>query len=401
MKPPKGETEVQAAERIAHRLETFELESLACGDTGEYWEYVAVWVTTFDVQGRAAVELAFDGTRAFLRSCAERTIPANTECSFADGTTTDGWEICAAIAEHKGHGYPSSYLALRPSVSGREARLKSDLVAKAGHRKRLTTAWFEAIKARQVSPTFIHLDKDFSEVSAAELVWPDAKVSLCLWHIERAVGVKLGYGPNTFKTMYYPLDAKDIIPSLDPTFLPSNYNPLHQRRSGINRAGRNLPTTSSHPAPPSPHPQTTASQSASTTFASHVKFPTPSQGFVGSEMLCQVVLEQEKAARREDEERGHSGEDGREEGDVEVVGCGGGEGGEGGGHGNDEELAEAIDRAIVDDFAAVSVDAVVLETDQRKRLKETHQQTRKRKAKEAARDKVSELLRAQKVKNAH
>jgi hypothetical protein len=43
----------------------------------------------------------------------------------------------------------------------------------------------------EVSPTFVHNDKDFQEIGAVQVAWPKAKIQLCYWHVKRAIGKRL------------------------------------------------------------------------------------------------------------------------------------------------------------------------------------------------------------------
>jgi len=38
-----------------------------------------------------------------------------------------------------------------------------------------------------VVPKFVHSDKDMAEIGMSQQVWPDVKVQLCWWHIQKAV----------------------------------------------------------------------------------------------------------------------------------------------------------------------------------------------------------------------
>ena len=40
-------------------------------------------------------------------------------------------------------------------------------------------------------PLFIKMDKDRGQIGAAQQVWPDATVSLCLWHKLKAIKRRL------------------------------------------------------------------------------------------------------------------------------------------------------------------------------------------------------------------
>jgi hypothetical protein len=42
-----------------------------------------------------------------------------------------------------------------------------------------------------ICPEFIKMDKDIGQINATKLVWPQTTVSLCLWHVLRAIKKRL------------------------------------------------------------------------------------------------------------------------------------------------------------------------------------------------------------------
>jgi hypothetical protein len=42
-----------------------------------------------------------------------------------------------------------------------------------------------------LNPVFFLTDKDFTQISAAQTIWPEIKIQLCKWHIQQAVETKL------------------------------------------------------------------------------------------------------------------------------------------------------------------------------------------------------------------
>jgi transposase-like protein len=47
--------------------------------------------------------------------------------------------------------------------------------------------WFICLRDRGISAGFISLDKDHAEITAARSVWSNAKIQVCMWHVESAV----------------------------------------------------------------------------------------------------------------------------------------------------------------------------------------------------------------------
>ncbi|KAG6838636.1 hypothetical protein C0991_010048, partial [Blastosporella zonata] len=55
--------------------------------------------------------------------------------------------------------------------------------------------WTICLKAAyDINPTFVHVDKDMAEISMTQQVWRSAKISLCWWHLRRAVRTRLANG---------------------------------------------------------------------------------------------------------------------------------------------------------------------------------------------------------------
>jgi hypothetical protein len=46
---------------------------------------------------------------------------------------------------------------------------------------------FELLKSNGVDPIFVKMDKDIGQIRAAQEVWPQACINICLWHILKAI----------------------------------------------------------------------------------------------------------------------------------------------------------------------------------------------------------------------
>jgi hypothetical protein len=77
-----------------------------------------------------------------------------------------------------------------------------------------------------LDPDVFHTDKDFAEISARKLVWPDCVHQICAWHRDRAVGERLS--KNKLSTVVY--NPAEVIKHyghdfVDPGFLPRTQRP--------------------------------------------------------------------------------------------------------------------------------------------------------------------------------
>ena len=58
---------------------------------------------------------------------------------------------------------------------------------------------FKNLKQHDIKPLFIKMDKDRGQIWAAREIWPTATISLCLWHVLRAVRRRLLEPKNVLK----------------------------------------------------------------------------------------------------------------------------------------------------------------------------------------------------------
>ena len=85
-------------------------------------------------------------------------------------------ELYSVMAEHDNTGFPLSYCLLSTVTT-------IDL----GKQTKALTAWAKCLKDKYgVNPKFVHVDKDMVEIGMVRVVW-NAKISLCWWHLRRAV----------------------------------------------------------------------------------------------------------------------------------------------------------------------------------------------------------------------
>ncbi|GAA6000782.1 hypothetical protein JCM5350_006974 [Sporobolomyces pararoseus] len=169
-------------------------------DPAPSWEAEAWLNPTFEAQAKAAKEILFDGTH---------------------GLTHSGWELVVGFAEDRGASYPIGFLALRASAN----RGKTNGAAKAAKNARveLTQNFFQLLRDNlEVDPGVVHVDKDFSEISAAKEVWGEAKVQTCLWHMKKAVDRRLSKQANRQRTRYSVKEVQQVVPSANSNFQPTN-----------------------------------------------------------------------------------------------------------------------------------------------------------------------------------
>ncbi|KAJ7086004.1 hypothetical protein B0H15DRAFT_950602 [Mycena belliarum] len=123
-------------------------------------------------------------------------------------TNSKHLELYSIMAEHDGAGFPLSYLLLSTATSIDQ-----------GKRKQALTAWARCVRDTYgITVKFTHVDKDMAEIGMLKEVW-DAKISLCWWHLRRAVRTRLANAKLT-TTPYDPHRAHAEFSFIDVAFVP-------------------------------------------------------------------------------------------------------------------------------------------------------------------------------------
>lgn len=114
------------------------------------------------------------------------------------------------MVEHDNAGYPIAYCLLTTASSIDDQKRTKALVV-----------FIRAVmETYGISPTFCHVDKDLGEIAALREVWPYAKISLCWWHLRRAVRTRLS-NKKLGTTHYNPARARASFPFVDEIFRPA------------------------------------------------------------------------------------------------------------------------------------------------------------------------------------
>ncbi|KAL0578322.1 hypothetical protein V5O48_003669 [Marasmius crinis-equi] len=92
-----------------------------------------------------------------------------------------GLELYGVLAEHDGAGYPLAYCLLSTASS---TILGKRILALEHFARQLRDRY-------GVRPRHYHVDKDMAEIRVAQKVWPGASISLCYWHLNRAIEERL------------------------------------------------------------------------------------------------------------------------------------------------------------------------------------------------------------------
>jgi len=90
-----------------------------------------------------------------------------------------GFELYSVIGQSDGAGFALAYLLISSNTNTK----KSD-----GMRTSILTEFFNQLQNRGLKYLeFFLSDKDFAQITAAQSVWSNIKIQLCLWHIKKAL----------------------------------------------------------------------------------------------------------------------------------------------------------------------------------------------------------------------
>lgn len=97
-----------------------------------------------------------------------------------------------------------------------------------GARKDILKAFFQSLQNCGVSNlTYFITDKDFAQISAAQYVWPNVKIQICLWHIKKALKRRLADNTLPKSVTYSSYIAHETFDFINIEFhppLPSTLN---------------------------------------------------------------------------------------------------------------------------------------------------------------------------------
>ena len=120
-------------------------------------------------------------------------------------TNNLAWELYAIMGVIDGTGFPLSYLLIS---AGKNRNITGILIQ-----------WMQALKERNLKDfPYILTDKDFSEINAAQTVWPESYLQLCVWHIQRAIKQRLASNKISSYYSYNPKIAHEECSTIDPNW---------------------------------------------------------------------------------------------------------------------------------------------------------------------------------------
>ncbi|KAF7329636.1 SWIM-type domain-containing protein [Mycena kentingensis (nom. inval.)] len=155
-------------------------------------------------------------------------------------TNSRNLELYAIMGELDNAGFPIAYCLLTTASAISQ-----------GKRKKSLSAFLSCVKAAYgINPEFTHVDKDTGEISALQAIFPRAKVSICWWHVDDAVGKRLRKAKLS-TTPYKPAVARQQF-----DFIALDFRPVGKPDKDEYEGGKpeDLPAEEDAPPPASLNP---------------------------------------------------------------------------------------------------------------------------------------------------
>ncbi|CAG8653296.1 28384_t:CDS:2 [Gigaspora margarita] len=117
------------------------------------------------------------------------------------------YELYSIIGQFDGSGFAMAYLFV-------EGKNKKD-----GAATEILALFFESLYNLGMNNIqFFLTDKDYTQISAAQKIWPNAKIQICLWHIKRALKKRLADNTPPKVITYSSYSANQVFRFIDIEF---------------------------------------------------------------------------------------------------------------------------------------------------------------------------------------
>ena len=126
-----------------------------------------------------------------------------------------GYELFGVIANFNGCGFPIAYMFLGDN----NARIIPEH-ERTPSRMDMIQRFFRTLRHAGFAPAFMFSDKDVGQINGIETVFGANALRLCLWHIQRAVKLRLA-GDKVQSPRYDVASAQAVFDFVNPRFLPT------------------------------------------------------------------------------------------------------------------------------------------------------------------------------------
>ncbi|KAJ7101717.1 hypothetical protein C8R44DRAFT_887916 [Mycena epipterygia] len=165
------------------------------------------------------VEMICWGMKKIAEPLKGKVVEIGVDATY--NTNSRHLELYSIMGEHEGAGFPISYCLLSTATSIDQ-----------GKRTQALTAWAKCVRDTYgIIAQFTHVDKDMAEIGMLREVW-NAKISLCWWHLRRAVRTRLA-SRKLSTTPYDPGRAHAEFSFINIAFVPASQADGEEYEGGL------------------------------------------------------------------------------------------------------------------------------------------------------------------------
>ncbi|CAG8797972.1 20949_t:CDS:2, partial [Gigaspora margarita] len=147
------------------------------------------------------------GVREIINQLGVNAVEIGVDATY--NTNKMNLELYLVLAEVDRMEFPLAYMLLTTA----------NAIIDGIHTK-MITHFFDKLYHIGINPTFVITDKDSAQISAVKMIWPDAYIQLCLWHLKRAIKRQLGLKKKPKTTRYHGNSANAEFPFININFCP-------------------------------------------------------------------------------------------------------------------------------------------------------------------------------------
>ncbi|KAJ6578624.1 hypothetical protein B0H10DRAFT_2236088 [Mycena sp. CBHHK59/15] len=165
------------------------------------------------------VEMVCWGMKKIAMPLKGKIVEVGVDATY--NTNSKHLELYSIMGEQEGAGFPLSYLLLSTAFSIDQ-----------GKRTKALTAWAKCVRdTYSIIAKFTHVDKDMAEIGMLLDIW-NAKISLCWWHLRRAVRTRLA-SAKLATTPYDPGRTHAEFSFIDVAFVPAGKADAAEYKGGV------------------------------------------------------------------------------------------------------------------------------------------------------------------------
>ncbi|KAG7085883.1 hypothetical protein E1B28_003417 [Marasmius oreades] len=184
-------------------------------------------VDFFQVTTEPGVEQICWGLKLIAQRLTVKNVIVEIAIDATFNTNAMHLELYCVMAEFDNAGFPLSYCLLSTTkATARQKRIEA------------LERWAVHLRdAYHIKPDFINVDKDLGEIGMVERVWPDGRIQICGWHMNKAVKERISKAKLS-TTPYKSFEAHQLFPFIDISFVPPGCADPGEQEGGREGGGR-------------------------------------------------------------------------------------------------------------------------------------------------------------------